>query len=164
MSQLLLRLLDIMRLRSGPQDMPPGWGFAILLSLAYLFEGTLADHVLEEGDSAPRSLIAVSTQFLAISVLLATRRMNYRLPQTLTALAGTGLIFGALSIVLVLQATPGTQQPGLALIWFAAFLWSMAVDAHIYRRALSITMSLGILVAVLIFALNFVVIELAFPA
>ena len=49
------------------------------------------------------------------------------------------------------------------LVWFATFLWSLAVDGHIYRHALSTTMSLGMLVAVLIFALNFVVIEALFP-
>jgi hypothetical protein len=36
------------------------------------------------------------------------------------------------------------------------------VDAHIYRHALSITMSLGVLVAVMIFAVNFILIETVF--
>lgn len=163
MSRLFLRLLDIMRLRSGPQEMPAGWGFAILFSLGYLAEGFFADQFLSESDSAPRSLVSVSIQFLAISVLLTFRHMSSRLPQTLTALAGTGMLFGALSITLVMLATPGAAQPALALVWLAAFLWSLTVDAHIYRRALSTSLSLGILVAVLIFALNFVVIEMMFP-
>jgi hypothetical protein len=162
MSRLLLRLLDIMRLRSGPQDLPAGWGLTIVLTLAYLAEGFIADQVLNESDSAPRSLVAITIQYLATSALLTFRDMGSRLPQTLTALAGTGAIFGALSIVLVMQATPGATQPALALVWFGAFLWSLAVDAHIYRRALSFTMSLGVLVAVLIFALNFIVIETVF--
>jgi hypothetical protein len=162
MSRLFLRLLDIMRLRSGPQDLPAGWGLTIVLTLAYLAEGFIADQVLNESDSAPRSLVAITIQYLATSALLTFRDMGSRLPQTLTALAGTGAIFGALSIVLVMQATPGATQPALALVWFGAFLWSLAVDAHIYRRALSFTMSLGVLVAVLIFALNFIVIETVF--
>jgi len=162
MSRLFLRLLDIMRLRSGPQDLPAGWGLTIVLTLAYLAEGFIADQVLNESDSAPRSLVAITIQYLATSALLTFRDMGSRLPQTLSALAGTGAIFGALSIVLVMQATPGATQPALALVWFGAFLWSLAVDAHIYRRALSFTMSLGVLVAVLIFALNFIVIETVF--
>ena len=164
MSRLFLRLLDIMRLRSGPQDLPAGWGLTIVLTLAYLAEGFIADQVLNESDSAPRSLVAITIQYLATSALLTFRDMGSRLPQTLTALAGTGAIFGALSIVLVMQATPGATQPALALVWFGAFLWSLAVDAHIYRRALSFTMSLGVLVAVLIFALNFIVIETVFSS
>jgi hypothetical protein len=77
-------------------------------------------------------------------------------------LAATGSLFGALSIVLAMLSRPGMPQPGLALAWFAAFFWSLTVDAHIYRHALSINMSLGVLVAVLIFALNFVVIQMMF--
>jgi hypothetical protein len=56
MSHLFLRLLDIMRLRSGPQDMPAGWGIATLLSLAYLAESMIADRVLDgEGSWQYRS-------------------------------------------------------------------------------------------------------------
>jgi len=162
MSLIFLRLLDIMRLRAGPQDMPAGWGFAILFSLIYLSEGFFADGILNETDSAPRSLIAVSIQFLAVFALLRLRRLSARLPQTLTALAATGSLFGALSIFLAMQSQPGIPQPGLALAWFAAFFWSLTVDAHIYRHAFSINMSLGVLTAVLIFALNFMVIQMMF--
>jgi len=38
----------------------------------------------------------------------------------------------------------------------------LAVDAHIYRHALSIKMSLGVLLAVLIFAANFMVLNAVF--
>lgn len=162
MSHLFLRLLDVMRLRAGPQDMPAGWGLAILFSLLYLSEGFVADQLLNETDSAPRSLVAVSIQFLVTFLLLGFRRLSARLPQTLTTLAGTGVLFGALSIILIMQARPGVAQPALALVWFGAFLWSLAVDAHIYRHAMSITMSLGVLVAVVVFALNFIVNEMMF--
>jgi len=162
MNQIFLRLLDIMRLRAGPQDMPPGWGFTVLFTLVYVGEGIFADRILNETDGAPRSLIAVSIQFLAALMLLSARNLSARMPQTLTALAGTGSLFGALSIFLAMQSQTGVPQPGLALAWFGAFFWSLAVDAHIYRHAMSINMSLGVLVAVLIFALNFVVIQVLF--
>jgi hypothetical protein len=106
----------------------------------------------------------VLIQFLAVAALLQFRGIGSRLPQTYTALAGTGFLFGAMSIILVMQAVPDKPQPGLALTWFALFIWSLAVDAHIYRRAMSTTMSIGVLVAVLIFALNFIVIQALFPA
>lgn len=161
--RFVLQLLEIMRLRSGPQDLPAGWGLAFLLAVLYMLEGLMADYMLSEGDAAPRSLVSVSIQFVAITTLLGLRRFSARLPQTITALASTGLVFGALSVALALQATPGAIQPLLVLVWIGAFVWSLLVDAHIYRRALSINMSLGMLVAVLIFALNFVVVEQLFP-
>ena len=161
-SQLIFRLLDVMRLRAGPQDMPPGWIYTIVFSLIYLGEGLFADQILDEADSAPRSLIAVTIQFLVTFLLLRFRGLSARLPQTLTTLAGTGSLFGALSIFLAMQAEPGIAQPALALVWFGAFFWSLTVDAHIYRHAMGINMSLGVLVAVLIFAFNFIVIETLF--
>jgi hypothetical protein len=162
MGTVLVRLTDMLRLRSGPEDLPTGWNLAILLGFAYVAQGFFADQILGETDTAPRSLLAISLQFLAIGVLLNFRRQADRIPQTLSALAGVGLIFGVFSIILIHQANPNEDQPRLALVWFAVFLWSLAVDAHIYRRALSSTLSLGILVAVLIFAGNFILIQAIF--
>jgi len=96
---------------------------------------------------------------LVIATLLHLKKLSTRLPQTLSALAGTGLIFGFGSVLLISQAEPASNQPVLALVWFGVFLWSIAVDAHIYRHALSIKMNLGVLVAVLIFAANFILLE-----
>jgi hypothetical protein len=56
----------------------------------------------------------------------------------------------------------GQDQALLALVWITAFGWSLAVDAHIYRHALSTTMSQGVLVAVIIFALNLVISQWVF--
>lgn len=162
MGTILVRLTNMLRLRSGPEDLPFGWNLAVLLSLAYVAQGFIADQILGETDTASRSLLAISVQFLIIGLLLNFRRQAIRLPQTLSALAGVGLIFGVFSILLVNQADPDTQQPQLALVWFAVFLWSLAVDAHIYRRALSTTMSSGVLVSVMIFACNFILIDKIF--
>jgi len=152
----------MLRLRSGPQDLPAGWSLAILLGLAYIAQGFIADQILGETDTASRSLIAISVQFLVVGMLLNIRKQANRLPQTLSALAGVGLIFGMFSIILISQANPGEDQPRLAMVWFGVFLWSLAVDAHIYRRAMSTNLSLGILVAVLIFAGNFILIQTIF--
>ena len=115
--------------------------------------------MLGDAGSVPRSLIAITIQFFITAALLHLKKLSTRLPQTLSALAGTGLIFGFGSVLLISQAEPARNQPVLALVWFAVFLWSIAVDAHIYRHALSIKMNLGVLVAVLIFATNFILLE-----
>ena len=167
MSRFVLRLLDLMRFRAGPQDLPPGWPVAVAVTLAYLLQGLLADRLLgnaggEPGD-LPRSLVAVTVQILATAMLLRARGLGARLPQSVTALTGAGFGFGLLSTLLVLQAEPGQTQPWLALLWLGVFLWSLMVDGHIYRFALSTTMRLGMLVAVLIFALNFLIMGALFP-
>jgi peptidoglycan/LPS O-acetylase OafA/YrhL len=159
----LIRILfDILRLRAGPQDLPAGAGLAILLSVAWLAQGLLTDQLLDETDSAPRSLFAVLVQFGAVFALLKLRNRSARIPQTISALAGTGFIFGLLALLLVLQLDPQQPKPGLALAYLGLFVWSLVVDGHIYRHALSIKMSLGVLVAVLIFAVNYTLMRAVF--
>ena len=50
----------------------------------------------------------------------------------------------------------------LALFWFAIFGWSLAIDAHILRHALSVSMSTGVLIAVVLLAATYMVLEFAF--
>lgn len=152
----------MLRLRAGPQDLPAASGLAWLLVLAYVGQALLTDRLVDEGESAPRSLVAIAFQFGAATMLVKLRGFASRLPQTISALAGTGFLLGLLALVLLAQVDPATPQPGLALAYLGLFLWSLAVDGHIYRHALSIKMSLGVLVAVLIFAANFALLEALF--
>ena len=160
--RFVLVLLDMLRLRSGPQDVPPGWLMASALTLAYIAQGFIADQILGDSDGAPRSLLAITVQFSVIAVLLKARDFRARLPQALTALAGTGFIFGLLSILILTRVDPDRPQPDLALFYLILFGWSLVVDAHIYRHALSIKMNIGVLLAVLIFAANFMLLSAVF--
>jgi len=159
---LIRTLLDIMRLRSGPQDLPPGNLLAVALAVAWLAQGFLTDRALDEAGSAQRALLSIALQFGVIVALLNLRKQAARIPQTISALAGTGIIFGLLALVLVLQLDPAKPQPNVALAYLGLFIWSLVVDGHIYRHALSTKISLGILVAVLIFAANFILMRAMF--
>jgi hypothetical protein len=159
---LIRVLLDLLRLRSGPQDLPAATGLAFLLAILYALQGIITDRALDGPDAAPRSLLAIAVQLGAIGALLRVRGQAARITQTISALAGTGVIFGLLAYALLSQAQPGQPQPGLATTYLALFVWSLAVDAHIYRHALSIKMSLGVLVAVLIFGANFIILQAVF--
>jgi len=160
--QMTLKLLDMLRLRSGPQDMPAGWPLALVMSFAYIAQGFFADRILSDTDGAARTLLAVSVQFAVIAILLNFRNFASRLPQTLIALAGTGFIFGLLSLAILTRVDPSKSQPDLALIYLGLFGWSLAVDAHIYRQALSFKMGIGVLLAVLIFGANFMLLKAVF--
>lgn len=160
--RFLLTLLDTLRLRSGPQDMPKGWPIAAIVSLAYVSQGFMADRILGDTDGAPRSLLAIGVQFGVIAILLNFRNYSSRLPQTLTAMAGTGFLFGLVSLLILTRIEPGRSQPDLALLYLGLFAWSLVVDAHIYRHALSIKMPIGVLLAVLIFAATFSLLKAVF--
>ena len=155
-------MLDMLRLRSGPQDLPAGWPLAALLTAAYLAQGLYADQVMGDAEGSYRSLLSILVQFGVVAVLLRARNLSSRLAQTISALAGTGFVFGLFALLILGQLEPGQPQPNLVLMYFGLFFWSLAVDGHIYRHALSVKMRLGLLLAVLIFGLNFLLLQALF--
>ena len=47
-------------------------------------------------------------------------------------------------------------------MWFGIFIWSLAVDANIFRHSLSVTLPQGVLVAVMLLAASYLLIESTF--
>ena len=66
------------------------------------------------------------------------------------------------ALLILTRVDPDQPQPELALFYLVLFGWSLTVDAHIYRHALSIRMNIGVLLAVLIFAANFMLLNAVF--
>lgn len=162
MAEILQRVLDMMRLRSGPQDLPASRGLTIILAGAYISQGFIAGGVLGEPDAAPRTILAIVVQFGVISALLNFKNLPYRIHQTISALAATGFLFGMASIAILSQLQPGEPRPDVAMVYLVLFIWSLLVDAHIYRHALSVKMSMGVLISVSIFAANLVLLQVIF--
>jgi hypothetical protein len=149
---LIRILLDMLRLRSAPQDLPAATGLAFLLAVAYAVQGIVTDRALDGADAAPRSLLAIAVQLGAISACSVARQAQFRRP---SALAGTGVTSAAHA--LLSRAWTAATWPGLAT---RIVQWSLAVD--ISSGTLSIKMSFGILVAVLIFGANFIILKAVF--
>ena len=162
MHRIVISLLSMMRLRSGPQDLPSGRSLTLVLATAYLAQGFIADRILDDTATAPRSMVAILVQFAIIAGILNIKSLASRISQTISALAGTGFLFGLISIALLSRIDPERPQAELALMYLLLFLWSLAEDANIYRHALSIKMGSGALVAVMIFLANFVILRTLF--
>ena len=162
MGRILITILNMLRLRSGPQDLPASSRFMIVMAVLYIAGGFLAGNVLDEPDYAPRALMTIGVQFAFIMVLLNLRGFGMRIQQTISALAGTGFIFGLVSIYLLSLIDVERPQVELAALYMVLFFWSLAVDGHIYRHALSSKMGTGLLVAVTVFAINFVLLRALF--
>lgn len=162
MGRILLPFLDMMRFRSGPQDLPASRGFTILLAALYISGGFLAGNVLDESEYARRAMMAIAVQFTVIILLLKLKGFRDRTQQTIGALSGTGFLFGLMSIYLLSMVNVEKPQVELAALYFVLFIWSIAVDGHIYRHALSSKIGTGVLVAVTIFSLNFILLRTFF--
>ena len=159
---MLMNLARMLLLRSGPQHLPASWPLMIFLLSVYLVQNLVTGQQLEDPNAAAKSLLAICLQVVVLTGLLIWRKHPERFAQTMSALAAMGVIFNGITWVLLNMSDPTSNQPVLALIWFAVFIWSLFIDAHIYRNALSVPFAIGMLVTVLILAASYVLIELVF--
>ncbi len=164
MNGIFLNLANMLRLRGGPQHFPASWPFVIILVTAFLLQNLITGQRLEDENAAAKSLVAIGLQIIVLSGLLYWRRRTERFTQTLSALIAVGIVFNTITWILLTQSDPEMNQPVLALIWFSVFIWSLFVDANIYRRSLSVNLSIGMLITVLTLAVSYVSIELLFLA
>jgi hypothetical protein len=162
MSGVLLNLAQMLRLRGGPQNLPASWPLMIILLSAYLVQNLVTGQQLEDQHAAAKSLLAICLQVVVLAGLLVWRKHPERFAQTMSALAAMGIFFNVITWALLSMSDPTSNQPILALIWFAVFIWSLFIDAHIYRNSLSVPFAIGMLVTVLILAASYVLIEMVF--
>jgi hypothetical protein len=162
MNGILMNLAKMLRLRGGPQDIPASWSLTIFLIAAYLVQNLITGQQLEDDNAAAKSLIAICLQLIVLTGLLYWRRHMERFAQTLSALAAVGIVFNTITWALLTQSDPATNQPVLAMIWFSVFIWSLFVDANIYRHALQVSLSIGVLISVITLAVSYSLIEMFF--
>ena len=162
MSDMLKNLAQMLRLRSGPQNMSTSWALMIFLLAAYLAQNLFTGQQFEDENLAAKSLLVVFLQVVVLTGLLFWRRHLERFVQTMSTLTAVGIFFNAITGALLSVSDPTVHQPILAMIWFAVFIWSLFVDAHIYRNALSVSYAIAMLVTVLVLAASYVLIEMVF--
>ena len=171
MNHFLNTLFDLLRLRAGPQDLPDHRVLTLVVIGAYVALGVITNQALSSMSDQPeaalgepaRTLISIGIQFAAVGLMLIWRRHPERVQQTLLAFASTGIVISLLAFFLLLQNDPNQpSQPILALIWFAIFGWSLAVDANIFRHALNISLPIAMLVTVMLLAITYLALELVF--
>ena len=153
-------------LRYRPQDIPASRELlALSIVLYFLLDLLLAN--LDENITHALPAAMVDTLFLLVFVLLLMllcRKVN-RWTQTVTALAGTGIVFGLLLMPAVIalpvpDAMPAMQQI-LPIVLYLVLIWYVVVLAHIFRHAMSSSLALGVFVSI-IYLLMGVFIELTF--
>ena len=162
MNDMLINLAQMLRLRGGPQNIPASWSLMIILLAAYLAQNLIIGQQLDDQNAAAKRLLAVFLQVVVLTGLLTWRQHLERFAQTMSALAAVGIVFNAIIWALSSVSNPEVNQPILALVYIAVFIWSLFVDAHIYRNSLSVPFAIGMLVTVLVLAASYVLIEMVF--
>lgn len=158
MPEFLSRLVGILLLRAGPQDLPAGPGPLMLAMTLYVLATTVSLS-LGEGPGNPilTLVLAVFLPLILARIVLGLRGHPARWGQTVSALFGTSGLLSLLS--LPMAAAAGTEPDALlTIVSLVVFFWSFAVDAHIWRHALGVSFAAGLAVAVILFALSIYII------
>lgn len=162
MTELLARLIGIVLLRMGPQDLPAS---TLAFGLAVGLYGIVAAlSIFTTGTPPERPIVSLVLYLLLpatlIWVVLRIAGRLGRFGQTATALYGVGALLAALNLPLIVIGTEDAPAPAVVLA-LLIFFWHFAVDAHIWRHALEVTYTAGLAVTVVLFAVSlFVIVNL----
>jgi hypothetical protein len=167
MSEFVSRLLGVMMLKHGPQDLPAGTLPLLAATILYVAATGLSLSIGESPDNAAGILLlAVALPLVLTRIVLALRKRPARWIQTVTALFGTSGLLSLLSLPLALSAEGASASPApiLTIASLVLFFWSFAIDGHIWRHALDTSFAAGLAVAVVLFAVSmYVITTLAGP-
>jgi hypothetical protein len=161
--------LEQLLLRRAPQDDRLSRSVLGLALAAYLLIDllqSLSSSVFTVG--VAMSLVDTVLLMLFVWLVLSVAGKGVRLVQTLTALAGTGALLGLIGLPLVQQAAQAHSieagpSSAMVLAWLALLAWSIAVQAHIFRHALSTRYGVGLLLAGAHTILAIAILESLFP-
>lgn len=140
-------LIGICLLRAAPQDLPVSRAGMLGALMAYAAAGVLGVIDVLTPENAILAT-AVDTLLLAAvtHLVLQWRRLENRVTQTLTALAGCGALLSLLAWGAAGLAREAFQPEW---IWAAFLVWYTLVFGHILRHALSITLAAGVAASLL---------------
>ena len=152
MITLINKFIDICRFRAGPQDLPHSRFLLVLIIILYSIVGYIVTPIEA---TIPKVISSVIDTAMIIGFCYAglwIRSMTNRGVQTITALTGTGVIFGLVSIGLfVLFPDLRNEEPTVfsSILILALVMWNIAVFGHVLKSALDIPFWAGIGIAVL---------------
>lgn len=171
MKSLLDLLRDLMLFRRGPQDLP--FSTSLLAGacvVGFALDAFVASRFQQMADAVPRVAFSLAALLLLPWIALKLAKLEARYAQTATALVATSAMFTLLTVPVLLgvgklPTDPKDLTAAQALLgWFSLLLvgWQLAVRGHILRHALDLPMRLGVLIAVVFFAVELIVAVIVF--
>ncbi len=159
LNTVLKAFFDICLLRKRPQDLPKSTVLLISCFVMYTVIGMLL--TMQSGTFIVVLMVSlVDAGFLLTATFLVLRQHRHidRWHQTMTALFGTGAILGIFSPPAgfcyssnfwAQSQHEGWLQPITVLFFLAMVIWSIVIFAHIIRHAISTSMGIGVVIAIL---------------
>ena len=140
-------LIGICLLRAAPQDLPASRAGMVGALVVYAAAGVLGVIDVLTLENAILATVVDTLLLAAVTHLaLQWRRLENRVTQTLTALAGCGALLSLLAWGAAGLAREAFQPEW---VWAAFLVWYTLVFGHILRHALSINLVAGVAASLL---------------
>jgi len=168
MLQLIRVLWDICRIKAGPQDLPKGYNLLIAAVLSGVIIDSFSSSILITKFSLSdiAQIVIVYNVLLLAAVYLLLKLIGYaeRAVQTLTAIAGSGLLISLVLLPgLIMMNTAAEEAKSFAIFILIDNIWRIAVNAHIFRHALSVSLLMAMILSVSYLLLGVLVADVLLP-
>jgi hypothetical protein len=136
-------MLEILRLRRGPQDLPADQGVMVFWMGASIFTGILvAAPMYGFTASVFLGALDLAVLYLFVLTLLGLQNLTARWLQTYTALVGVSAILGLVmaGLLWLFPQDPAGQQvavPGL-VAYLGLVIWLLVAFGHILQQSLNL--------------------------
>ena len=155
---LIRTLFDIALLRKGPEDIPRSWVLFMMILALWLFSSLAALALIERFDESDffLGLFSATIGILCYAALVVASGRSARLLQTISAILGCGALISLAFVAEYVLFLPFLGEVPTGIVANLILLWSVPVEGHIIARAIDRHWYIGILIAVIVFALQFV--------
>lgn len=161
-------LLKMLLLRTAPQDLPFSSVLLGRIVFLYLLSGLVVlNGRVESSMALAQMTVGIIIVMFFSYLILALLGHKERFVQTVTALAGTGIIFNLMAWPVLRQTTLDTGTNTLsgqsALLMLMLVSWEVIITAHIYRHALNMQLAKTIILSIGLFLISMTLSQLIFP-
>lgn len=166
MSPLIRTLFDITLLRKGPDAIPrSGLLLALVIGL-WIFASLAGLALIERFDETDffLGLFSGLAGIACYAAIVVFGGFGPRLTQTVTALVGCGALIFLTFVAQYVLFLPVAGEQMTGLVANLILLWSVPVEGHIIARAIDRHWYTGILIAITVFILQYILYSFIAPA
>ena len=159
MLPLVRTLFEIVLLRKGPDSIPRSAVlFSMILGL-WLLSALVVLALIEQFDESDflLSLFAGLVGVLCYAAVVVISGHSSRVLQTISAVLGCGALISLAFVAEFVLFTPFLGQSITGIVAQLILLWAVPVEGHIIARAIDRHWYVGILIAISVFVLQFVI-------
>lgn len=156
---LVRTLFDISLLRRGPEHLPRSTVLLGMTIAFWFFSALAALALIKRFDEADffHSVFSGMIGILCYAAIVVLNGKGPRLLQTCSAIIGVGALITLVFVAEYVLLTPFLGEGYAGLIATIILFWSVPVEGHIIARAIDRHWYIGILIAVSVFILQYLI-------